>query len=230
MKKIILTSITSILVLSLIIIGCKKSAKSEANINTLHQDVNFVSLVEQTKEIIEQTANKIKAEKLSSDELVKQINIVSGKNISLQNKTICCLFGNDLYAKFLQYNSSFSINWNTIKEKYGSQLTEANIEKECLIYFKERKALLNIRNLNTISTNSYTPFVAGGEVDSPCSWGYYVCIAGAAAAAIICHGSCEGSAIALTAGLGIPACVALCVTIQSAASLACWQSFCDPKV
>jgi hypothetical protein len=70
----------------------------------------------------------------------------------------------------------------------------------------------------------------GGGVDSPCTWGYGVCIAGATAAAVLCHASCDTTALATTAGLGIPACVGLCATVQTAASLACYKTFCDPKL
>jgi len=60
-----------------------------------------------------------------------------------------------------------------------------------------------------------------------CGWRYYLCASAATAGAILCHGTCESSAIATTAGLGIPACVALCSTLEIEAMVQCHDSYCN---
>jgi hypothetical protein len=59
-----------------------------------------------------------------------------------------------------------------------------------------------------------------------CGWRYYLCASAATAGAILCHGACEGTAIASTAGLGIPACVFACGTMQAYLIVECGDKYC----
>jgi len=59
-----------------------------------------------------------------------------------------------------------------------------------------------------------------------CGWRYYLCGAAATAAAIVCHARCDVSAIGLTAGIGIPACTALCLTVQAYGLVECTDKYC----
>lgn len=57
---------------------------------------------------------------------------------------------------------------------------------------------------------------------SNCNWRYNLCIGAALSAAILCHGGCTAG----TGGFGAPACVLLCLTMQSYASVLCYDSYC----
>lgn len=59
-----------------------------------------------------------------------------------------------------------------------------------------------------------------------CGWRFYVCSGAATAGAILCHAGCDTTALATTAGLGIPACVAICGTLQVWALVQCTDSYC----
>lgn len=59
-----------------------------------------------------------------------------------------------------------------------------------------------------------------------CSWKYYGCSAAATAGAILCHAGFDTTALATTAGLGIPACVLACGTLQAWAIIECEERFC----
>ena len=60
-----------------------------------------------------------------------------------------------------------------------------------------------------------------------CDWRYYLCSGASTAGAILCHASCETTALATTAGLGIPACVVACGTLQAFAIVQCSDSYCN---
>lgn len=59
-----------------------------------------------------------------------------------------------------------------------------------------------------------------------CGWRYYLCAGAATSGAILCHGACSGTAIATTAGLGIPACVAGCGIMQAYLIVECGDKYC----
>ena len=69
--------------------------------------------------------------------------------------------------------------------------------------------------------DEYVEDVSGG-----CNWRYYACSSAATAGAILCHAACETTALATTAGLGIPACVALCSAGQAWAIILCADTYC----
>ena len=62
--------------------------------------------------------------------------------------------------------------------------------------------------------------------DYSCGWRYYLCAGAATAGAILCQGGCDTTALAFTAGFGIPACVVLCGTLQVAAIATCADNYC----
>jgi hypothetical protein len=66
----------------------------------------------------------------------------------------------------------------------------------------------------------------GSELSGGCGWRYNLCIVAAGAAAVLCHAGCDTTALATTAGLGIPACVWACTTLQVAASVQCYDTYC----
>lgn len=77
---------------------------------------------------------------------------------------------------------------------------------------------------NTISNTSSRP--SQDAISDGCGWRYYLCGAAATVGAILCHAACDGTALATTAGLGIPACVAACGTAQAYALVQCSDTYC----
>lgn len=112
--------------------------------------------------------------------------------------------------------------WNDIKKRYNNIPNEV-LEKECLEVLSNR----NFTESGDLVKQkpAYMEKEAGG-----CGWRYYLCMGAATAAAIGCHAACEGSAIALTAGMGIPACVVLCATVQTYMAVECADKWCSKLI
>lgn len=53
-----------------------------------------------------------------------------------------------------------------------------------------------------------------------------LCIVAPSATAVLCHAACDTTALATTAGLGIPACVLACGLVQVYMSVECMDKHC----
>jgi len=190
----------------------------------------FITLVNNTERLLDSLSYKIHSQSMNVDVVIQQLNASISKSFDEQNQVVKTIYGIIINDQLKEYDIHFANNWNKLTKKYGPQLTYDTIQKECIEYFKIKyKSLYNnsmpVSANNTLSRSS---FMADESGIGPCSWKYTLCIAGATAAAIVCHAGCETTALATTAGLGIPVCVALCATIQAAASVQCWDSYCQP--
>jgi hypothetical protein len=74
---------------------------------------------------------------------------------------------------------------------------------------------------NQIDNDSKSFSIAG------CSWKYFGCSAASTAAAMLCHASCDATALATTAGFGIPACVIACGAVQAWLIVECEDKYCN---
>jgi len=66
--------------------------------------------------------------------------------------------------------------------------------------------------------------VSSGPIPiNQCHWAYTTCLAAAAAGGMLCHAGCTTA----TAGIGVPGCVMLCLTVQAHAMASCYIEFCE---
>jgi hypothetical protein len=215
MKKLIL----GLLVLLTIITGCTKKSeeafKSESkfqemnrksiNSDELSNDPDFIKLV-----IEMDTFNKFLKEVISDNTLslnnVKyNLNELENKNLSyeVQLTQINSIFKTQMSDKLVSHMNNFSGEWKTLSNKYNN-LNE-KVLSDSYIKVKEKEI-----NINYASK--------GG-------WRYNLCLGAAFAGAVLCHAGCDTTALATTAGLGIPACIALCGVIQVALSADCYENY-----
>lgn len=220
MKRINLISTSFVVFVCLC--ACKKSESiinsQSPIIESLLNDTSFNKIINNEIELRNRLESICLEKNLDINELNLKIKLIIEKSSSLNelknnlNKNI-----NDNFYEFLvNFNSQYSQNWDNLNKKYSS-IKEVEIKEATIQYFNRRSILLyeNKTKSNGIKAN----------MKNQCSWGYDLCIAGATSAAILCHVGCVGS----TAGLGTPACVLLCGTIQVAAGAQCMSSFCNFK-
>ena len=113
---------------------------------------------------------------------------------------------------------TYSETWPEINKTYK------NVPRQ--VFESEATEILN-NNLQSsillqIKSNSTNNSI---KVNKNGGWKYSLCVGAATAGAILCHAGCETTALAATAGLGIPACVALCSTLQAFAGMQCYNNY-----
>lgn len=142
---------------------------------------------EQLKQKVEQLQNE---KIVSTDEMLQQLDEIMG--------------GSSQYSFPVLYKMLVA-NWASIREKYGSLLTDD---------FIRREAEEVVQSIGSIDNDAEVP-----ECKDKRS--YTICAAAATAVAMLGHAAC------ITTIFGIPACVALVATIQVAAINECKRNWCQ---
>lgn len=148
----------------------------------------------------------IEKHKLSSAELIPRIDSIVNSNLSGNEQLIKLneLLNTDVSGRVKRNAEIISFNWKNLKTEY--KINEEILQKAFEIKLTEDK--------------EYNSKV------QPCPWRYYLCLGAAYSGAVLCHAGCDTTALPATAGLGIPACVALCGSLQVFASVQCYDSYC----
>lgn len=197
MKKIILVFI------SLILVSCSNDNNTEKE-NISNQDFKK-SL--QTEEKLSNNSDFIKQiiddEKLDLNDVQSELSILNSQNLNYeaQIERINLIFKTDVSKKYTEHYSIYSEKWSIISKKYAN---------------------LHIENIE----EAYGEVLAKVALSGDCGWRYSLCITAAGAGAVLCHAGCDTTALATTAGLGIPACIWLCGTLQVTASVQCYDTYC----
>lgn len=224
MKKII----SYILLIGLFVVLCQGCIKNEnAVIEPLHENKNFIALTNETEDLlnsIKQFTTKNKISNLAiQNELTKLKN--NNSDEATQLFKINELLGSEITMKVKEYSTKFALRWSDLNKKY--KMTDEYLQNECVEIFKSKftEKYKNSVDSNTVVINNSAPAPPGssGGAGAGCGWRYYLCSAAATAAAILCDGACIGA----TVGIGSPACIILCATIQAAALVQCADSFCN---
>ncbi len=188
--------------------------KTKNDVSTsLHEDQNFIDIVNQTDSILSIMKQKIVANPAMKGTIdtISKVN-----NVNNQFAIIKDLFGSDVVSKMQDYSINFSSKWFEIKKRHQG-LTSDEIQKEVIevykIKYKEKFDKFTSSN-NGIVTNTATY--------GPCGWRYYLCAASATAAAVLCDAACTSA----TVGLGVIPCTAACLTIQASALVVCQDNYC----
>ncbi len=206
--------------ISSLLVGCEKQTSEEKyrDPKELSEDKTFISLTIDMRDFVNLLTETVKAKSLSIYSVHSQLLELKNQNKTSQEQLIKIdkIFKTTISNKINEHMLFFSENWQIIKNKYGP-ISQEILEKECL------EVLKLDRGSKSNSNVSIKTMVAD------CGWRFSVCVGAATAGAILCHAGCDTTALALTAGLGIPACVALCGTGQVMAGVACYDNYCSIK-
>ena len=189
----------------------------------MNEDEKFKKLTIDTYNTLLFFSQKIKSNSFKVKSLQRDIKNIENKNLNFddQMKKLNEIFKENVSVNIERYMRIYSTNWEVIKSEYGN-ISPNLLENECLEIIKDiidRKVSSEYR----MGEDEIKSTIGSG---GDCPWKYYLCAAAATAGAILCHGGCDTTALAVTAGLGIPACVALCVTLQAAALVQCQDNYC----
>ena len=217
MKNNIFTLLITSLLVALLMIGCEKQeSKIEIKDQSfLNEDKNFIALVLETNEFLNFLAANIKAKNLVQSDFIKQIEILKSDHLSFESQLIQIdlIFKAPVSGRLKQHMSIYKNNMAQILKEYG------NLDNSILT--KEIDEILVKILPNQIDNDSKSFSIAG------CSWKYFGCSAASTAAAMLCHASCDATALATTAGFGIPACVIACGAVQAWLIVECEDKYCN---
>lgn len=187
----------------------------------LSQDTHFIQLVN-----MEQTLNNFIVELAAHKGLT--IFELKNKIQSLNDNQLHSIRGIEAIKEFLgaenmlyldEYAKNYRMHWKLLDTK-NNDVSLQNIEEGCKqLYAQSYKSVTPTgSSLFSVASNS---LIAVNKVDN-CGWRFPLCMAAATSGAILCHAACIGG----TAGLGTPACILLCGTLQAAAGVACIDNYC----
>ena len=217
MKNNIFTLLITSLLIALLMVACEKQeSKIEIkNQSLLNEDKNLIALVTETNEFLNFLASNIKAKNINQSDFIKKIEILKSDHLTFESQLIQIdlIFKAPVSSRLKQHMSFYINNMAQILKEYG------NLDNSILA--KEIDEILVKILPNRIDNDSKSFSIAG------CSWKYFGCSAASTAAAILCHASCDATALATTAGFGIPACVIACGAIQAWLIVECEDKYCN---
>ena len=217
MKNNIFTLLITSLLVALLMIGCEKQeSKIEIKDQSfLNEDKKFIALVLETNEFLNFLASNIKAKNLVQSDFIKQIETLKSDHLSFESQLIQIdlIFKAPVSGRLKQHMNIYKNNMAQILKEYG------NLDNSILT--KEIDEILVKILPNQIDNDSKSFSIAG------CSWKYFGCSAASTAAAMLCHASCDATALATTAGFGIPACVIACGAVQAWLIVECEDKYCN---
>ena len=217
MKNNIFTLLIISLLVALLMIGCEKQeSKIEIKDQSfLNEDKNFIALVLETNQFLNFLVSNIKAKNLVQSDFIKQIETLKSDHLSFESQLIQIdlIFKAPVSGRLKQHMSIYKNNMAQILKEYG------NLDNTILA--KEIDEILVKILPNQIDNDSKSFSIAG------CSWKYFGCSAASTAAAMLCHASCDATALATTAGFGIPACVIACGAVQAWLIVECEDKYCN---
>lgn len=184
----------------------EKITKKIATKENLSRDVNFLKISNEIEDFSNLIKTSIENNEIPANELINKIKSIQNTNLSYseQINELSSLLKFDLQDRIIKNHQVISRNYSVLNSKY------TNLDYKTL----ESTFEFDFKNSN----------VEYSKVD--CNWRYHLCISAAFAGAVLCHAGCDTTALATTAGLGIPACVAACGTLQVYASVQCFDSYC----
>jgi hypothetical protein len=203
MKKLVFGLIATV------VMGFVGNAQDKDLVNLLSKDKNFILIVDESIEFNQFLNQTIEKNSLSIKDL--QLNLselkIDDDNINSNSKKINEIFKSNVSEKLVEHNEIYFTNLKILNEKY-KELSEKTLK----LAFE-----------NVIKTRAGDP---ENIVFGKCGWRYNLCLAADFAATAVCHAGCNTTALATTAGLGIPACVWACGTMMVFLGVQCYDNYC----
>jgi hypothetical protein len=201
-----------IIFISSILQGCNEENQinQEKNITPeiLSKNKSFKNISKEMSDYTIFIKETIENHKLSAAELIPKINAIVNSNLSSNEQLLKLneLLNVNISERVKKNAELIGVNWKILKNEFKI------IDDETL-----QKAF----EINILENNQYSPKIMS------CPWRYNLCLVAAYSGAVLCHAGCDTTALATTAGLGIPVCVALCGSLQVFASVQCYDSYCN---
>lgn len=212
-----------LLLFGFLLFGCAKSTKEQTTFmeGNLSSDTNFVKVVQLEEELNNFVLQLADSKGLTIKSLKIKIQDLNDKDLhSTKDNKLFNEFIGIANAEYLKnYTNVYKSTWSKLNANYN-YISMQNINEACKqLYAKRYNSLTSIASSSSsISAND----VISVNKANDCGWKFSLCIAAATSGAILCHASCIGA----TAGLGTPACVVLCATLQAAAGVVCIDNYC----
>lgn len=203
--------------------GCTKTVKEQQPFTQapLAQDTSFIKIVNLEQELYLFMLKLAETKGLTMLELKKKIQGLYDMDVKANTggKLLNDFIGHASMKYLNEYANAYKGTWEKLNTKHP-YISIQNIDEACKQLYAQRYNSITLGNasLGEVAKNS---FLTVNKI-SECGWRYSLCIAAATAGSILCHSSCIGG----TAGLGTPACIVLCGTIQAAAGVACIDNYC----
>lgn len=197
-----------------LILSCNEKPLDKEKISItaekLAQNENFLNISNEMNSYSQFIIEKIKNNKLPPSEIFYKIDSISNSGLSNNEQItqLSLLLETDVSERIKQNDIIIDFNWKML----DSEFDNLNLE------------------LLTDAFNFSKKNQTYSRVKGSCGWRYSVCLGAAYAGAVLCHAGCDTTALATTAGLGIPACVAACGTLQIFASVQCYDSYCPNEL
>jgi hypothetical protein len=178
----------------------------------LRNDNNFVELVNLKIEFVNQILINFKGDLKNLTDFQSEMEKMSNEEkIDFFNSKVKLPEGKDL----TYYANAFNEKWIILKNTYEDRITNEYLTEEISFLLNE-------------SNSKLAPLDLGGELGvgiGPCDRPkmFAGCTAAAYAGALICHGGC------LTTTLAVFACFAACGTLEAWAIVVCHDTYCTPK-
>lgn len=168
----------------------------------LSLDINFLNIANEMQSYSQFLEEKIDNHNIPSKELKVKLEAILYGDLSSEEQImkLNLLFDTNFGERILENAKIVNSNFRIINDKYN--------------------------NINEGMLTSAFNYSFKVNQNDGCSWRYYACLSAAYAGAVLCHAGCDTTALATTAGLGIPACIALCGTLQVYASVQCLDTYC----
>lgn len=216
MKKNFTLLLTLLTAITVSIFACtKKAAENKLKDQALlNKDETFIAMINETHAYLKFLASGIKTNSLKRDEINRNLSKLQSKNLPFdeQLKEIDGIFRTSVSGRLKSHMIATQKSMKKLESIYG-KINAATMNREVEKIMATMAPKTDDSNTTTLATTD-------------CGWRYYLCAGAATAGAVLCHGACEGTAIATTAGLGIPACVVACGTIQAYLIVECEDKYC----
>ncbi len=213
----------TLLIFCTLLFGCTKSTQEQVPLieSNLSADTNFIKVVD-----LEQGLNHFVLQLATSKGLTMQafkIKIQDLNDKDLHSTKDHKLFNEYIGSTNIEYLNNYIKTYHSTWSKLNAQynyISMQNINEACKqLYVKRYNSYTGIASSSSsLSTHSN---ITINRIND-CGWRFSLCMAAATAGAILCHASCIGA----TAGLGTPACVVLCATLEAAAGVVCIDNYC----
>lgn len=217
--KTFFLSCLCVIIFTNLFLGCKKNTEQTKlkNPTELSEDEQFVKLTIETYDYLLFISHTIKKNNLTLVELQTQLSAIRNTQMSYSDQlsSIDKAFQSRVSDKIEMHIKTYNSIWISLKSQYQN-ITQEVFANECAEVIKKH----NEKHVNR--NNDLSAMLAADD----CGWRYYLCSGAATAGAILCHAGCDTTALATTAGLGIPVCVAACGTLQAYAIVQCADSYC----
>ena len=203
--------------------SCTKNEFEQPAVNSvsLSQDSSFIEIVHQEKELTNFITHLAVTKGLTIIQLKNKLALLHDKDLNSTNGD--SLVNDYLGTENINYLNTITniyySNWKSLNNRYNYiSLQQIDTAVKQLYSSEYNISLVSTGIVDRIAMNA---LIEVNKVND-CGWKYALCMAAATAVGITCHVSCIGG----TAGIGTPACVLLCGTLETAAGVACIDNYC----